>query len=165
VPDLVTHTVIAHLVRRPFDFVEPARTVPSLRVLFYLGTVLPDLLTRPWYILYPATHDWTFPFHTPAGALLACGLIALLFEPGLQKKAFSLLAMGSVLHFVLDGFQKQIIGNNFWLYPFSWKDFGYGVIWAGEIIRYIPYWLGLVALLEIGMTIYHQVQKQNDRNS
>jgi hypothetical protein len=160
-PDLVTHAAIAHLIRRPFDFVESAGAVPSLRILFYLGTILPDILTRPWYILFPVTHDWTLPFHTPAGALAACGLLALLFEPGLQKKAFWLLAAGSILHFILDGFQKQIIGNNFWLYPFTWKDFGYGVIWAGEIMRYIPYWLGLVVILEIGMAVYHRARKRD----
>jgi len=125
------------------------RPVHALRLLFYLGTILPDILTRPWYILIPATHDWSFPFHTPAGALLACGILALLFEPGLQKAAFTRLSLGMVLHFILDGFQKQIIGNNFWLYPFSWKDFGYGVLWAGELMRYIPMWIALVVLMEL----------------
>ncbi len=164
-PDLVTHAAIAHLIRRPFDLKKKTGTGPSLRVLFYLGTLLPDLLTRPWYILFPATHDFTLPFHTPAGALIACGMIAVLFETTLQKKAFGLLAAGSVLHFVLDGFQKQIIGNNFWLYPFSWKDYGYGIIWAGEIMRYIPCWLALAALMEIGIAVYYRARKQNLRES
>ncbi len=148
-PDLVTHTAIAHLIQRPAGMLRRDRPVHDMRVLFYLGTILPDILTRPWYILFPATHDWTLPFHTLLGALLACGILALFFEPNLQKKAFTFLAPGSVLHFILDSFQKQIIGNNFWFYPFSWKDFGYGVLWAGEIMRYIPLWIALVVLMEL----------------
>jgi hypothetical protein len=158
-PDLVTHTAVAHLIRRPFDLKKAPAKAPSLLILFYLGTILPDILTRPWYILFPATHDWTLPFHTPAGALVACGLLALLFKPGYQKKAFSLLGAGSILHLVLDGFQKQIIGNNFWLYPFTWKDFGYGVIWPGEIMKYIPCWIVAVILLEIGIAFYRRARK------
>ena len=162
-PDLVTHTAIAHLIRRLFDLRKSTGAVSSLRILFYLGTILPDILTRPWYILFPATYNWSLPFHTPAGVLSACGLIALLFEPGLQKKVFWLLAAGSILHLILDGFQKQIIGNNFWLYPFTWKDFGYGVLWAGEIMRYIPYWLGLVVTMEIGVVVYKSARKRSYR--
>jgi hypothetical protein len=152
-PDMITHMAIAHLIIRPLVLTKTNRSPGAMRWLFYLGTSLPDILTRPWYILIPATHDWMFPFHTPIGAFLACGIFALLFKPALQKKAFMFLGLGSVLHFLLDGFQKQIVGNNYWLYPFTWKDFGYGILWAGDIMTFIPVWLVLIALLEIGIAI------------
>ena len=147
-PDLITHTAVAHLLRRPFE--RPSDPdAGATRTLFYLGTILPDILTRPWYILIPATHDWTMAFHTPVGALLACGLLALLFEPPLRKKAFLWLGGGSLLHFFLDGFQKQVVGNSTWLFPLTWNDYGYGIAWSGEIMRLIPLWLALVVVMEI----------------
>jgi len=158
-PDLVTHTAVAHLLRRSIDLKKYSRADSRLRVLFYLGTILPDILTRPWYILFPSTHDWTLPFHTPIGALLICALLALFFESRLQKRAFAWLASGTVLHFLLDGLQRQVVDNNLWLYPFSWKDFGYGFLWAGEIMRFIPVTLGLVVLLEIGMAFRRKADR------
>lgn len=153
-PDLITHVALAHLIRRPFELRRKNPDAFPLRVLFYLGTILPDILTRPWYILFPKTHDWTITFHTSAGAALVCGMLALLFKPGWQKKAFAFLTLGSILHFVLDSFQKQIIGNSVWLYPFSWKSFNYGILWAGEIMTYIPVWLVLVCVLETAIAMH-----------
>lgn len=147
-PDLVTHVAVAHLLKRPFEIRNPSWNHAPLRTIFYLGAMLPDLLSRPWYILFPPVHDWVLAFHTPSGMLLTCGLLALMFERRLRKKAFLCLMLGAVLHFGMDCLQKQVTGNNFWPFPFSWRDFGYGLFWAGDAVAYFPVWIVLVVLME-----------------
>jgi hypothetical protein len=111
--------------------------------------MLPDLMSRPWYILRPSVHDWVVAFHTPAGMLAACAAASLLFERGLRGKAFLWLSLGAALHFAVDSLQKQVTGNNFWLFPFSWKNFGTGLFWAGDAIPLVPVWAGLVLCMEL----------------
>jgi hypothetical protein len=147
-PDLITHVAVAHLIKRPFEVTYPSKDLTRFRIFFYLGVMLPDLLSRPWYILFPRIQDWVTAFLTPFGALLACGFIALLFEKPLRFGAFRFLLSGSALHFALDCLQKQVVGNNFWLFPFSWKTFGIGLFWTGDAIPFIPLWVALVLLME-----------------
>jgi hypothetical protein len=155
-PDLITHVAIAHLIRRPLEIRRKDSLSVPLRILFYIGTIFPDILTRPWYILFPASHDWTFPLHTPIGALLACGLLALLFEPAIRKRAFAFLTAGAGLHFLLDIFQKQTVGGYTLLFPVSWKQFTLGLFRPRQFMTAIPLWIGLVVLLEIGMHLFRK---------
>ena len=147
-PDLVTHIAISHLIKRPFEFGKTNSTTIPIRVLFYLGTILPDILTRPWYIIYPPTMEWTFPIHTPFGMLLISSLLALFFDCSIRKKAFVFLMAGASLHFLLDGMQRKLVYTEHWLYPFSWKAFGFHVMWAEDILFLIPVWLVMILLLE-----------------
>jgi hypothetical protein len=147
-PDLITHVAAAHLLKRPFEIRDPSRNHAPVRTIFYLGAMLPDLLSRPWYILFPPVQDWVVAFHTPFGMLLTCGLLTLLFERNLRGKVFLWLMAGVLLHFGMDCLQKQVTGNNFWLFPFSWRNFGYGLFWAGEAVTFMPVWIALVALME-----------------
>jgi hypothetical protein len=147
-PDLITHTAVAHLIRRPFESGNPPDDPAPMRILFLVGVMLPDLMSRPWYILSPAVHDWVVAFHTPAGMLISCMAASLLFERCLRRKAFLWLSIGAGLHFAADGFQKQVTGNNFWLFPFSWKSFGIGLFWAGDAIQFVPAWIVLVLCME-----------------
>jgi hypothetical protein len=148
-PDLITHAAIAHLAGRPFESRNPFADPGPARIFLYLGVMLPDLMSRPWYILSPAVHDWVVAFHTPAGMLAACAFLSLLFERTLRKRAFALLFLGSVMHFAVDCLQRQVTGNNFWLFPFSWKNFGIGLFWAGDAIPFVPVWIALVLLMEV----------------
>jgi hypothetical protein len=148
-PDLITHTAVAHLIRRPFESANTSNNPAPMRILFLIGVMMPDLMSRPWYILSPAVHDWVVAFHTPAGMLAACAAASLLLERSLRRKAFLWLFSGAVLHFAVDSLQKQVSGNNFWLFPFSWKNFGIGLFWAGEAIPFVPVWLALVLGLEL----------------
>lgn len=150
-PDLITHVAVSHLIKRPFELRYTEKQMVPFRILFYLGIVLPDILTRPWYILFPVTEDWTVFFHTPLGMLLIISLISLFLEPSLRRKAFINLSAGVGFHFLLDALQKQVTGNNYWLFPFSWKNFGYGIMWADEFMDLIPVWIGLVVLMEFGV--------------
>ena len=147
-PDLITHVAIAHIIKRGSEFTFFQERSAAFRVLFYLGTILPDILTRPFYIIFPATHAWTFPFHTPFGMFVICTLIAQFFEKAIRKQALISLMTGALLHFLLDFWQKQIIGGYRWLFPFSWKTVGIGCFWADEIIPLIPVWILAVIVIE-----------------
>jgi len=155
-PDLITHVAISHLVRRPYELTRRNRDMMPFRSLFYLGTILPDILTRPFYILFPATYNWTFPFHTFLGIVLTILLISQFFDTSIRKRAFLNLTGGMGLHFLADGLQVQLHGNNFWLFPFSWKNFSYGIATAGQMIEYIPFWIIGIILFEV---IIYWIQK------
>lgn len=155
-PDLITHVTIAHILRRPFELVKQQKAVLPFRTLFLLGTILPDILTRPFYILFPIDQDWTVALHTPLGGWLSCTIIAFLFKPAIRKRAYINLLGGAGIHFLLDSLQKQIVGNNFWLFPFSYKNFSIGIMTAGELIPFIPLWIGLVIILELSIFLYRK---------
>jgi len=150
-PDLVTHVALSHLVSRPFEWRHQKKTTVPMRILFYLGTILPDILTRPWYIIYPPTMEWTYPLHTPFGMLIICLMLMLFFKSDLRKKAFLALYSGSLFHFFLDGLQTHLTYTEHWLYPFSWRGFGLHIMWAEDILLLIPVWLFLIVVLEIIM--------------
>ena len=161
-PDLVTHTAIAHLIRRPFGWRNTSKSDTALRTLFYLGVMLPDLPSRPVYIVFPSLYDWVVAFHTPLGMLFTCAFASLLFERLLRKRAFGWLFLGTLLHFITDCLQKQVTGNNFWFFPFSWKNFGVGLFWAGEAIPFVPVWIALVLLTEF---IFHRKKSNRIRRT
>ena len=159
-PDLITHVAFTHLVKRPFELRGNDNNIFPFRVLLYLGTIIPDILTRPWYIIFPATKSWTACLHTPFCALIFCGLLTLFFDTVIQKRVFLNLSAGVLLHFLLDFFQSHIIGTNYWLFPFSWKHVGYGLFSPGDIIPLIPLWLVIILIVEITIYWFRNKHKQ-----
>jgi len=110
-PDLITHVAFTHLVKRPFELKGNENNIFSFRVILYLGAILPDITTRPWYIVFPATKSWTASLHTPFSAILCCALLSLFFHPGIRKKVFLYLLLGVILHFFLDTFSIILSGR------------------------------------------------------
>ncbi len=159
-PDLITHLAFTHLVKRPFELKGKVENIFPFRVLLYLGTILPDILTRPWYIIFPATKSWTTCLHTPFGVILFSGLLTLFFNPVIQKRVFLNLFAGGMLHFFLDFFQSHIIGTNYWLFPFSWKHVGYGLFNPGEIIPLIPLWIVIILIMECTIYGYKKYKRE-----
>lgn len=139
-PDLITHSAAAYFVTR-------SRFWQKFRTLFFLGTILPDLLSRPFYILFPKLFKLTTAMHTPIFVLLFCLLLAQLFKSQ-RKQALSALLAGSGLHFGLDLLQRHLIGGYFWLFPFSWRTFEIGLFWPEDTVRLIPVWLSLIITSE-----------------
>jgi hypothetical protein len=164
-PDLVTHVALGHLIVRSWDLTAHKPVPSSLRLLFYLGILLPDILTRPWYILFPVIKNWTIALHTPMGIVPVCAIIALLFRPGLRRRGFLFLWAGTCAHFLLDTFQKHITDNNFWLFPFSWNHTGIGLAWADEFMDLLPLWIGLALAVELLVRIFSRKGKSSHSNS
>ena len=139
-PDLVTHLAGGYLVKK---FTRLSRGV----VLLYLGALLPDLASRPLHIVCPAIYPATQPLHSPVGAFLYCWLISLFFRSDQRKSVFFLLFGGSLLHFVLDMFQRHLVGGYLWLFPFSLRPFSFGCFWPEDALRVLPYTFLMVLIV------------------
>jgi hypothetical protein len=158
-PDLLTHSAAAYLTTRHW-FGRPG--IPrATAILFIVGTMLPDVLSRPFYILFPALHWWVMPLHTPAGMLIVCWVITGFFQAAERWRVFIALISGVLLHFVLDAPQKHIAAGYFWLFPFSWKTYEWGLWWSEDSVRILPGVILLVAIVEI--LIYFQTQTKRNQ--
>lgn len=145
-PDLATHVVAAYLV------VKARPKWKGLMTPFLLGTVLPDVLTRPLYILFPAAFWFVFPLHTPLVLALVCYALSFLFEEHLRVKTFVAMYGGALFHIPLDLLQKSVTQAYAPLFPFSWASWSANLFWADEsllilsallvfvLVRYV--WIG-----------------------
>jgi len=150
-PDLLTHSAAAYLAARRW-FPRPAA------IFFIVGTMLPDVLSRPFYIIFPTLHWWVMPLHTPIGILIVCWIISGLFKAEDRKIVFIALLAGAMLHFLLDAPQKHLAAGYFWLFPFSWKTYEWGWWWSEDSVRLVPGVILLVAFVEI--IIYSRNHRQ-----
>ena len=142
-PDLSTHLAVAYGVRQPFPAL--ARYGP----VFYLGAVLPDVLTRAVYILWPQAFWLVAPLHTPVGLVLVCWLAALLFEEVWRKGAFLSLLAGVGMHFGLDLLQRHVVSAYFPFFPLSWVSPGGGLFWPDDSLYALPFLLAGIAAWEL----------------
>jgi hypothetical protein len=151
-PDLLTHLLAAHAVRRLPEIKLGRLFDLRLVTFFLLGAILPDLLNRPFTIVTGQLWvSWlTMPTHTPVGCLLLCYIIAMLVPFQAERKSlFIAMFLGCGLHFGLDILQRHIGGGGyFWLFPFSWQRFHVPLFWSSNAIYGIPFLLVLVVLLE-----------------
>jgi len=136
-PDLVTHVAVGYGLQRGLW--------PRLSVWFLIGAVLPDILTRPFTILWPGSFWWTMPLHTPVGLLLICAAAAFLLGPGpgFNRSVFLNLSAGALVHVVLDIFQTHIAGSYFLFFPFSWRSIEAELVWPETSLYLLPLWIGL----------------------
>ncbi|NQT27217.1 hypothetical protein HQ585_17815 [candidate division KSB1 bacterium] len=157
-PDLITHVAISHLIKRPWDRAHPGTHANAFCILFYFGTILPDITSRALNIAFPSTLKWTLALHTPAGTLLCCIILTLLFESSIRKRAFLNLMGGASLHYLLDTFQYATTPVFFWGFPFSWADSSLHILDAGDIVLFSPVWVFFVVLMEIIFYLFHYKQ-------
>ena len=142
-PDLLTHTAFSYFVARPHRFVR-------YRAIFYLGTILPDIISRPIYILKPELFPYTVGIHTPVFLLLFGCFMSLFFESEIRASIRNWLFIGMALHLFLDFFQRHLSGGGyFWLFPFSWKSFEIGLYWPEQPLKFIPLWLAAILVTEV----------------
>ena len=139
-PDLVTHLSVGYLVR------QGTKRIEQMVALFYLGTILPDVLTRPVNILQPRLYWLVMPLHTPLALTLVCLLLSYLFAETVRREVFLTLLFGVYLHLFLDLFQKSIGPAYPWLFPFSWRSFQIGLFWPEDSLVLLPVW-GLLGIL------------------
>lgn len=79
-PDLITHYTIAHLAVR-------LRWRPAI-MLFLLGALLPDVVTRPVHIIWPQAYWLVMPLHTPVGIVIVSWMVAALFRTQDRRVVF-----------------------------------------------------------------------------
>jgi hypothetical protein len=121
-----------------------------------IGTILPDILTRPFIILFPPVGWFFMPFHTPAGLLLVSALISELFAASRRRLIFLSLTGGAGLHLFLDLFQKHSSGGYYLFFPFSWRKFEFGLVSPEASLYLFPFWLSLGALLAVRWFLLNQ---------
>ena len=140
-PDLVTHMAAAYFIVRSSRF-------RRYRIFFYLGTILPDLLSRPIHILRPQWYFFSIAVHTPLFILVCCLLTAELFPSFRRRTVFGYLFVGVLLHFLLDLLQRHLGDGYYWLFPFSWQTFEFGLFWPESSLAFIPLWAAIILLIE-----------------
>ncbi len=135
-PDLVTHTTIGYLLRN-------RKWSSHILLLFIIGTILPDILSRPFMIMFP-DYKWFFhAFHTPIVLVLFIALISLLFERSLRLIAFKYILLGAAFHCFMDMFQIGISDTAYlWFFPISSTfDYQIGLFWAEDSLVMTPLFL------------------------
>jgi len=130
-PDLATHLASAYVAGRFVSFRRSA-------VYFYLGVLLPDLVSRPLHIVFPSTFWAAQSFHSPAVVFLFSWLISLFFRFDQRRKIFLALTASSVLHFLFDLTQKHLVAGYLWFFPFSLNKYSVGWIKPDDFVRYLP---------------------------
>jgi hypothetical protein len=145
-PDLITHFAAAYILKAPNRW-------SLFRVPFYIGALLPDLLTRPLQIVFPPLGKAVYSLHAPISVVLFCFLLAQFFKKDIRAGVRTNLLLGSFLHFGLDLLQKTVISAYFWFFPLNWKTFDFGILWPSEFLQLAPLWILVVAVLEIAIHI------------
>jgi hypothetical protein len=151
-PDLLTHLMIAEGCRR-------GARGGLLTVWFLVGTVLPDILTRPVNILFPALSWFCMPLHTPIGLFFVCLLISRCFPVVERRSVFGNLLGGTALHLFLDLFQKHIGDGYYLLFPFSWWSFEVGLVWPEDSLYLLPLWIGVGLVVGVKILVRRRLTK------
>ena len=131
-PDWFTHTLVGWIT---------GKTTKQDVALVVIGSLIADLIKINLAFTWLGLSDPQFfePLHTPIGAFLVAGIIAVFFPD--IRKAFVLLGIGVSTHFILDFFLVHVHGGIKLLYPFSWEG------WQVYLYRSDDYLITVIALL------------------
>ncbi|MEW5766337.1 MAG: metal-dependent hydrolase [bacterium] len=141
-PDLVTHSGVAYLIYRLL-------VKRGYLIIFLVGTILPDVITRIPFFLLESKFYWLFhPLHTPGGITLVCLWLSYFFEEDERKTIFISLWLGSILHLGMDLLQYGIISQHLLLFPFSLRRYEIGLFSSEASMYTIPLWVGLIVVVE-----------------
>lgn len=141
-PDTFTHLLIVIPIGRKF-FQRPWRS------MYYLGAVLPDVLSRGLSSLLRNAHDYFMPFHTPIGLAVFVIFFITFFEKLYWKKVAFYLSMGIAFHFILDALQSHIYGGGYiWLFPFSWRTYNTGLFEPDTSLYFLPVLFAIIFFIE-----------------
>jgi hypothetical protein len=141
-PDLVTHASLTVLAiaaaRRARRYLAPA----------LLGSLLPDLLSRPLTMLGPATFDLGRALHAPLVTLAVAGALALAYPPGRRRAVAVAIACGCFAHQAIDLLQHTVDPGYPLLAPFSWRTFPQGPFHTEASLAVMPLLL-LLAVVQL----------------
>ncbi len=145
-PDLATHVLLNAI---PGKWIQSKKNL----MMFILGAVLPDVLTRvPANILSVKNSGYfVLPLHSPLPLLLVCYIIVLFFHEPSRKHVFCWLYCGIMIHLFADGFQIHMGPGYYWLYPFSWFTYHWGLYWPETSLYVLPF-LFLIFLGQLFLT-------------
>lgn len=146
-PDTLTHLLIVIPVGRRF-FQRP------WLYLFYLGTILPDLLSRGLSAVFKSVHDYFAPLHTPVGLMVLVIFFMTFFERRYWPKVVFYLSLGIVFHLIPDALQSHIYGGGYvWFFPFSWWTYKKGLFETDASLYFLPVLLVIVIFIKARRSI------------
>lgn len=140
-PDLLTHVLSGYFLSRVVKVWDVT--------LLYVGLILPDMLSRPLYLLIPGLFWYVKPLHSPLVLILVCLLISYLFKREIRSEAFVLLFSGACLHLALDFMQTNTVIYYYWLFPFSFEVYTLGLIWPEDSMIALPFLLAAALIVHI----------------
>ena len=141
-PDLITHSAAAFFLTRH-------KRAMRYRAFFYIGAILPDVLARPVYIVFPKLFFFPVAVHTPVFMLATVLLFSEFFRPEIKRPVVQFTLSGVALHFLMDFFQRHLLTGYYWFFPFSWKSIEIPLFWPETPVRFIPLWIALVLGTEL----------------
>lgn len=136
-PDLATHVLTPLICLHFLEIIRKKRLLLSYtRYIFALGCILPDLIDKsiPYSISFLYTYgvylglleknDFYFPsfefLHSPFCLIILIYIISQLFHEEYRKNIFILIAIGTLIHLILDMIQGNSCGIGYlWYFPFS----------------------------------------------
>ena len=131
-PDWLTHSLLGWIT---------GKTSKQDVALVVIGSLIPDLVKIALLFTWLGVNDVSVfePLHTPVGAFLIAGMIAIFFQE--PKTAVLPLGIGIITHFILDFFLVHTHPTLKLLFPFSWEE------WQYSLIRSDDYRMTIVAIL------------------
>jgi hypothetical protein len=126
VPDLTNHVLGAYIIGK-------ALRVKDLDASYYLGAVLPDVVSRTGSILLPATAMHVDAMHAPVCIVATALAVGLCFERSIRGRIQRNLLLGAATHMALDLIQRQTVGGYPLLFPFSGARSTGGWIWSDQV--------------------------------
>lgn len=152
-PDWFTHTLVGWIT---------GKITKKDIALVVIGSLIPDLVKMNLaFVWLRIDHHYFFdPIHTPIGAVIIGGIIALFFKN--YKKAFIALGIGITTHFILDFFLVHVSGGMKLLFPFSWGE------WQVYLIRSDDYVITIYAILAaiiVYVSYYVYNKQKNTKNA
>jgi len=139
-PDLATHAIGGYLLYRvPQAFKKEPTNCRLGLAAFVFGNILPDILTRPAFILFPQTFEYVSLIHSPFIMLLISALLATFLKESVRLRAGAWMFSGTLLHMTLDHFQIHIYYHNYWFFPFYNQSSGIGWYGVDSSLTLLPY--------------------------
>jgi hypothetical protein len=134
-PDLATHALATRLLA-----VSHPR-IKRILVPLLIGAVLPDVLTRPVYMIFSDLFWFVFPLHCPIPLFFVCYAAVFIFEENERAGIFMGLFGGALLHIAVDLLQKNVTLAYAPLFPFTWKTWSAGLLWPDQTLLLLPLFL------------------------
>ena len=137
-PDWLTHSLFGWII---------GKTTKMDIGLIVVGALIPDTIKIGLGLSWIGVehNNFLYPLHTPLCALIIGGIFSLLFSD--SKKAFQLLGIGIISHFILDLFLEHVYGGIKIFFPFSWQE------WQMYLIRSDDYFVTIFAVSYTHLTL------------
>lgn len=130
--DWLTHSLVGWIMGKPFR---------SGFVFVVIGSLIPDLvkiyLAFTWLGLN--SYGMFEPLHTPLGACLVAGILALAFPK--PRTTIMFLGFGITTHFILDFFLVHADGGIRLFFPLSWQGYSFSLYKADD------FWVTIIVVL------------------